>query len=189
MKRVGLSLALVAFLAMVLLVAMAGEKRPPPIGLTMLGWNKSSSLADTNQYAMIQLTNRTAHAHVVGLAVQALNWRGYWDPVPEKLVLEPGIANVMFVLPARSSTNITIKWLPGCGTTWRLRGEYDRIAGKHEARLIHWANRIGLRYPFLTGGKIPPQEIGAPSELLQRMGASRSAQETNQTPPAAGSRR
>ena len=52
MKRVGLSLALVASLAVVLLIAMAGEKRLPLIGLTMLGWNKSSSLADTNQYAI-----------------------------------------------------------------------------------------------------------------------------------------
>ncbi len=152
---------------MVLIVAMGRKERPPPIGLTMLGWRLSGYLADTNQHAMIQLTNRTAHAQVVGLGVQALSWRGYWDPVPEKLVLEPGIANVMFVLPARSSTNLTVKWLPwwpSRGTNWRLRVEYERIASGREARLIHWFSHIGLRYPFLRGGQIPPQEIGAPNK-------------------------
>ena len=73
--------ALVNSVAMVLIVAVV-KGRPSPIGQAMLGWGLSGRLADFNQCAMIQLTNRTAHAQVVGLGVQALNWRGYRDPVP-----------------------------------------------------------------------------------------------------------
>ena len=145
----------------------------------MLGWTTSNSLGDTNPYAMIQITNRTARAQGITIYVRALNAHGSWDPVPEKLVLQPGIANVVFVLPARSGTNISVKWLPLWeGNNWRVHSEYDPVASWLESRFIHWAHRLRLVYPFLRGGQIPPQEIGAPNWLVQRTGASHATPET-----------
>lgn len=180
-------IVLVACLAVVLCIALFGKKGPTPIGLTMLGWTTSNTLGDTNAYAMIQITNRTARAQGITIYVRALNASGSWDPVPEKLVLQSGVANVVFVLPARSGTNISVKWLPlWGGNNWRVHSEYDPVASRLESRFIHWANRLRLVYPFLRGGQIPPQEIGAPKWLVQQTGASHPIQETNRVSGAAG---
>lgn len=164
-------------------------KGPGPIGVTMLGWTLSDGLVETNQYAMIQITNRTVHAQAVGLRVESLNANGSWAGVPEKLVLPPGVANVMFVLPGSSSTNVRVKWFPVWGKSWRVGGEHDRVVGPQEGRFIQWAARLRLPYLFMRGGQISLQEIGAPNEMVRRVGDSDPVQETNQRPEAAGSYR
>jgi len=152
-----------------------------------------NDVGDANTYAMIQITNRTARAQAIALSVQALDANGSWDPVPEKLVLKPGIANVMFVLPARSSTNLSVKWLPWFpqrgGNNWRVLGEYDPVASRLEGWLVQWANRLKLAYPFLAGGRISAQEIGAPNQTVQQTGASHPVQQSARSSGSVGSGR
>ncbi len=167
MKRSMGYIVLLAGVATVLVLLLSGRNRPGPIGLTMLGWRPAGHLEDTNQYATLEVSNRTTHAYAIGLSVQATTANGGWGPVPEKFVLEQGIANVMFVLPASAGTNVQVKWLPGYGRSWRVTGEYDRVATRLESRFIHWAGRLHLTYPFGGAGQIPPQDMGAPHPVVQ----------------------
>ncbi len=162
MRRRAGYIALLAALAAALLILPIAQKREAAIGLKMRGWIVSTGLANTNPSATIEVTNRTMHTQAIGLTARVLNARGEWDPISEQLVFPPGIANVMFLLPGRSGTNVMVNWIPGRGRALRIQGEYQRVAGRQEGRLIRWMNKFRLVYPLLSGGQIPPEEIRTP---------------------------
>ena len=163
MKRALKYTGLLGCLAVALLLLLTGVRKSAPVSIASLGWRTGVSSAAINPYASIEVTNRTAQAMVVGLAVQALNRQGVWEPIPERLVFEPEVAGRMIVVPPGASTNLTLKWVPGRGSTWRVQGFYQKVLGQQEGAVLRLMWRFGLKYPFVKEGETAAQEIGTPT--------------------------